>query len=84
MSAIVWRKSFADFLSRLASGSEREGEWFQLVVTHYLDEELEAIRRNLVLLGIKRDLTFGVTAWQAEDRAQMLRWAELLLHPKAE
>lgn len=78
MSVIAWRRNFADFLSRLATDSDREGEWFQLVITHYPDEEIEGIRRDLVRLSIMRSPFGRVDAWQAEDRTQMLRWAEQL------
>lgn len=84
MSPDVYRQSFADFLSRLATGAEREGEWSQLVVAHYPDEELEAIRRELVRLSIRRNPTGRVDAWEAEDLTQMLRWAEQLGHSPAE
>jgi hypothetical protein len=84
MSAAEWRQNFADFLSRLATDSDREGEWFRLVVTHYPDEELEGIRRDLVRLSIKRNPTGRVDAWQPEDRTQMVRWAEQLGRPAAE
>jgi len=84
MSAVEWRRNFADFLSRLATDSDREGEWSRLVVAHYLDEELEGIRRDLVRLSIKRNPTGRVDAWQPEDRTQMVRWAEQLGRPAAE
>ena len=80
MSAVAHRQSFAGFLSRLAAGAERVGEWTQLVVTHYPDEELETIRRELVKLGIKRNPTGRTALWRSEDRAQMLRWASQLGH----
>lgn len=83
MSAVDWRRAFADFLARLATDSDREGEWFQLVVTHYPDEELEAIRRELARLSIKRNPMGGVSAWQPEDRKQMVGWAEQLSRPSA-
>lgn len=84
MSVLAWRQTFADFLSRLAAGTAREGEWFRYVVTHYPDEEREAIRRELVRLSIRRNPTGSIDDWQAEARTQMLRWAEELGHPRAE
>jgi hypothetical protein len=78
MSTSEWRHTFADFLSRLAADSDHEGEWLRLVVTHYRDEELEGIRRNLARLSIEQDPTGAVYAWQPEDRVQMVRWAEQL------
>lgn len=84
MSAVSWRQTFADFLSRLAIDADREGEWSRLVVTHYPDEELESVRRDLVRLSIERNPTGRVDAWQPADRAQMLKWAEQLAHPAAE
>lgn len=71
-----WRHTCADFLCRLATDSD--GEWLRLVVTHYRDEELEGIRRNLARLSIERSPTGAVYAWQPEDRVQMVRWAEQL------
>ena len=84
MSAARWRQDFADFLSRLATNAEREGEWGQLVVAHYPDEELEAIRRDLVRLSIRRNPTGRVDGWLPEDRAKMLRWADQLGHSTTE
>lgn len=83
MSVLAWRQTFADFVSRLAAGTEREGEWFRFVVTHYPDEEVETIRRELVRLSIRRNPTGSIDHWQAEDRTQMLRWAEQLGHSAA-
>lgn len=78
MSAARWRENFADFLSRLATNAEREGEWGHLVVAHYPDEELEAIRRELVRLSIQRNPTGRVDGWLPQDRVKMLQWAEQL------
>lgn len=78
MSAVAWRQSFAAFLTRLASDSVRDGEWSDLVVTHYSDEDLEAIRRDLVRLKLSRNPSADLDAWQPEDRQQMLAWAEQL------
>lgn len=52
-----------------------------LVVTHYPDEELEGIRRDLVRLSIQRNPTGTAEARRAGDRQQMLRWAERLERP---
>lgn len=84
MSAAAWRQSFAAFLTRLASDSVRHGEWSDLVVTHYADEELEAIRRDLVRLKISRNPSANLDAWQPEDRQQMLTWAKQLGGMEAE
>jgi hypothetical protein len=84
MSELEWRQNFADFLSRLAADFDHEGEWLRLVVTHYRDEELEGIRRNLARLSIERSPTGAVYAWQPEDRIQMVRWVEQLRRDTAE
>jgi hypothetical protein len=83
MPVAASRQAFADFLARLAADAEREGEWSELVTSHYPDEELEAIRRELVRLSIRRNPTGHVDAWRAEDRTQLLRWAKQLGHPAA-
>lgn len=83
MAIVARRQTFAHFLSQLAAGIEGAGEWSQLVVAHYPDEALEFIRQELVRLSIRRNATGRVDAWQAEDRAQMLRWAQQLGHRAA-
>jgi len=78
MSALALRQSFANVLSHLAAGSETEDEWFEHVITHYRDEELEEIRTALVRLGIERNRAGRFAAWEPDDCAQMLRWAAQL------
>ena len=77
-----WRLSFASFLERLACGEERPGDWHDHVVTHYLDEELEEVRRELVRLSIQRDPT-GSPLWVAADRQQFREWATRLRGPSS-
>jgi hypothetical protein len=81
MSDLTLRQSFAAFLLHLAAGSDDEGEWVRHVITHYRDEELEAIRRALVRLGIERNRAGRGGAWEPDDFAQMLRWAKQLVDP---
>ena len=45
-----YRRQFADFLDRLASGEFDSDEWSSLIVTHYPDEFLEEMRRCTVRL----------------------------------
>ena len=47
---ITSRNEFASFLDRLASGDSSGNDWQQFAVTHYPDEFLEEIRRNVVRL----------------------------------
>ncbi len=72
------RLEFAEFLERLAGDVEGPDEWYNLVVNHYFDEELEEIRRRLVRLMIERDPK-GSPVWQDSDREQIRAWARQLL-----
>jgi hypothetical protein len=49
------RISFANFLARLANGTNGPLEWEQFIVRHYDDPLLEEIRRQTVELSISRD-----------------------------
>jgi len=46
-----YRRQFADFLERLASGTAHDEEWSSFVITQYPDEFLEEMRRCTVRLG---------------------------------
>jgi hypothetical protein len=71
VDATAQRIQFADFLDKLAASSVHNKEhWLTFVVEHYVDDRLEAIRRDLVRLSIK---TGGV--WTQEDRCQIESWA---------
>lgn len=72
------RLAFAEFLDRLALDTEGPDEWFDLVVTHYLDEGLEEVRRSLVRLAIERDPK-GNPTWLDSDREQIRTWSRQLL-----
>ena len=45
-----YRRQFADFLDRLASGEVDNDEWSSFIVTQYPDEFLEEMRRCTVRL----------------------------------
>jgi hypothetical protein len=71
----TWRLAFAGFLDRLAGSDHTDKkEWSTFVVTHYPDEELEAIRRECVRLSIRAGIAKGDN-WSKEDRAQLQTWA---------
>lgn len=53
------RQDFADFLVELANGHRTTAKWQKMVVTHYHDEKLEAIRREVVRLDIAGELTWA-------------------------
>jgi hypothetical protein len=72
-----YRERFAAFLNRLAAGVSTNTDWRVHVVAHYLDEELEAIRCDLVKLMIKRD-PGGHPIWVDEDRLQFEQWSQVL------
>lgn len=72
------RLAFAEFLDRLTRDEERPGDWFDLVVIHYRDEEQEEIRCRLVRLAIERDPK-GSPVWLDSDREQIRSWSRLLL-----
>jgi hypothetical protein len=75
-STKAMRLKFAEFLDKLAASSVHDKEqWLTFVVEHYLDDKLEAIRRDLGRLSIKRG---RVTQWTQEDRSQIESWARQL------
>jgi hypothetical protein len=49
------RQQFAAFLQRLANNEVTLGDWDLYVVAHYLDETLEAVRRDVVRLAQARN-----------------------------
>jgi hypothetical protein len=72
------RIAFADFLRRVAAGKVKATEWDRFVVQHYVDEELEEIRRNLVRLSIDRH---GGKEWSESEVAAMQHWSRTLKIP---
>ena len=47
------RAPFCEFLAELAEGRMSDGAWGRFAVAHYLDEELEDARRELVAASLK-------------------------------
>lgn len=71
-----WRSEFAAFLDRLANGHQSPIDWSNRVVTHYDDEELEAIRRDVVRLFAKYPPFENVTATHTE--VKLREWSRVL------
>ena len=46
------REAFINYLNKLINGQYSKDDWFRYIVEHYLDEELEEVRRNIVRLRI--------------------------------
>jgi hypothetical protein len=69
------RAEFADFLRRVAAGDEGAIEWQRFIVTHYQDELLENIRRQMVKLSIDRD---GGKEWSDSELASLQHWSRQL------
>ena len=67
-----YRKQFAAFLDRLASGTSHESEWSSFVVTQYPDEFLEEMRRCTVRLSIG---VFGHQIDSIEGRQILRAWS---------
>ncbi|HRH44165.1 MAG TPA: hypothetical protein PKY82_21210 [Pyrinomonadaceae bacterium] len=72
------RKSFVNYLHKLAEGDGFSEDWKKFIIEHYLDEHLESIRRNIVRLRVKAGdpIIFPVND---EQRKQLLNWAKELL-----
>lgn len=51
------RAQLCDFLAELSEGRMPPGAWERYAVAHYLDEGLEAVRRELVAASLQSDLT---------------------------
>ena len=58
---------FAEFLARIEAGDCSREDWERLVIAHYLDEELEDVRVELVRAGL------AAGDWQYENVPQALR-----------
>jgi hypothetical protein len=68
-----YRRQFADFLDRLASGSVDDvEEWSSFIVTHYPDEFLEELRRCTVRLCHGR---LGLDEKSVEGQQTLRAWA---------
>jgi len=75
------RQTFAAFFERLASGPPDREDWGEHAINHYLDEQLEAIRRRCVRLSIQAGEPFPRTQ---EHRLQLRAWAEELRRDNSE
>lgn len=68
------RRTFADFLERLAEGPRPPADWSDLVATHYHDSELESLRREVA----SRVDEFCQAELEPRARADLLDWARRL------
>lgn len=71
------RQAFAGFLEGLASTGTAATDWADYTVAHYADDQLEAIRREVVRLAIERG-SGGHPAFLQSDREQFRSWAYIL------
>lgn len=46
------REDFINYLNKLVNGQYSKDDWFNHIIEHYLDEDLEEIRRKIVRLRI--------------------------------
>ncbi len=69
------RQAFIGYLYKLVEGDSSSKDWHNFIIEHYLDEQLEEIRRNIVRLRIKAGdpKIFPVTE---EERKQLRKWAK--------
>ena len=66
------RPAFAEFLDELASGDRDPEKWRNLVITHYFDERLEEIRREVVRMAVSETFDLGqLKIWADELRASI-------------
>jgi hypothetical protein len=72
----VWRLAFASFLDRFVDGRESSTDWSWYIVRHFYDEELEAIRRDVVRVVVKHPPFESVTA--DEKDAKLREWSRVL------
>jgi hypothetical protein len=72
------RKEFAEFLERLAKNKLRPHEWHRRIITHYFDEQLELIRREVSRLG--GDFALHTP----RDQQKLAEWRKLLLEQDTE
>lgn len=71
------RKVFVDYLHKLVEGDGSSEDWFNFIVEHYPDEQLEEVRRNIVRLRIKAGEPEIFPATE-EHREQLRKWAKKL------
>ena len=62
------RPTFASFLDELAKGIRDSVKWNELIVTHYFDERLENIRRDVARMVVNDSI----------DAEQLRAWANEL------
>ena len=79
----IKRKAFADILDKFAEHNANREDWFNYIIEHYVDEELEEIRRNVVRLRIAAGDPEIFPSTNAH-RKQLKSWAEELRQSLAE
>jgi hypothetical protein len=73
------REQFAAFLERLANNEVTLDDWNYYAVAHYLDEELETIRCDVVRLAIAKN----GGPYSGEDQQLLMSWHKQLLGENA-
>lgn len=68
------RELVAAFLERFANGEADPNQWERLIVNHYLDEELERIRRDCVRIRMRN----GAMRWSPQEHEQIWTWIRQL------
>lgn len=68
------RELVAAFLERFANGEADRDQWERLIVNHYLDDELERIRRDCVCIRILNE----TMKWSLEEQARIQTWIRQL------
>ena len=75
------RMGFVGFLERLIAAKGHVGrlDWSRYIVAHYLDEEMEEVRRTVARLGG----SWAYREWPAFNLELVAGWIETLRRPPA-
>jgi hypothetical protein len=75
------RKEFIVYLNKLIKGHYNNSDWLIYIIEHYLDEELEEVRRNIVRLRIAAGDPefFPVTNEHKEKLKDWIRELQIIL-----
>ena len=71
MNSAQMRPVFAAFLDDLAEGHRDPAKWYDLIITHYFDDRLEEIRRDVARMFVNDNVdSERLKGWANELRTK--------------